>query len=438
MELVRTKQGMFRGAVKDGYTVFYGIPYGEAPVGDARFLEPAQALPFQGERDCTHPSVRPWMADPKEDSAVAKEFYFHRDYWLPRDEDSLQLHIWTPARQPGEKLPVAVWIHGGAFQKGYGTEVETDGEGFCARDVILVSIEYRMGIFGFFCHPWLSEEPFGGKGNLGLLDQIEALKWVRDNIEAFGGDPGRVTIIGQSAGAISVQILASSPLARGLFHGAVMQSGGGYQSPVSVVREMGEAWKLGEEFTEYAGIHSLEELRQMPAERLCQMADEFQARTCRSMAFAPVIDGYVLTYSLDGIIEGSGHGDIPYLMGSNLDDLYTEELAAALERFAQKNRRLHKPPVYLYRFEQVPPASQEGMYAGSYHSAELWYVFETCRRGSRPYGREDLALSKEMADCWCSFVKDGNPDPDGKLGWSFYRSRDDIYRFYGGRTNEGN
>lgn len=437
MELVTTKQGIFRGIVKDGYTIFYGIPYGEAPVGAARFRRPVPALPFEGERDCTHPSVRPWMADPKADSAVAKEFYFHKDYWLPRDEDSLQLHIWTPAKEAGEKLPVAVWIHGGGFQKGYGTEVETDGGGFCARGVILVSLEYRMGIFGFFCHPWLSGKAPGGNGNCGILDQIEALKWVQNNIEAFGGNPKQVTIIGQSAGAISVQILASSPLTRGLFCGAVMQSGGGYGSPLAPVRTMREAQKAGEGFTEYAGIKTLEELRQVPAEVLCRMSDEFQAESSSKLLFSPVIDGYILTDSPDKVIDRNFHADIPYLIGSNRDDMYAKELARAMVDFAQKNRELQKPPVYLYHFEQVPPANQEGMYSGSYHSAEIWYVFETCKRGSRPYREEDYALSEKMADCWCSFVKEGNPDPAGKMGWNSYHDGNDIYRFGGGRENEG-
>jgi len=439
MEFAVTEKGVFKGNVKENYTVFYGIPYAEAPVGEKRFCLPERARGFEGERDCTHPSVRPWMVDPSPEREVAKEFYFQKEYLLPFDEDSLQLHIWTPAKEPGEKLPVAVWIHGGAFQKGYGTEVETDGAGFCSRGVILVSIEYRMGVFGFLCHPWLEAEQGGRCGNYGILDQIEALKWVQENIKAFGGDPEKVTIIGQSAGAMSVQILASSLLTRGLFRGAVMQSGGGYQSPLTISGDLENAKKLGEQFTEYIGVHSLEELRLVPAERLCRLADEFQMREQEKngLVFAPMADGFVLESMLDEVIETNRHADIPYLIGSNADDLCAEELTAAMERFARKNGELGKPPVYVYHFEQVPPADQEGMYPGAYHSAEIWYVFETCSRGSRPYRQEDYDLSKKMAGCWCSFVKDQNPDPEGRLGWKACRTEKDVYRFCGGK-NEHN
>lgn len=438
MKIAVTKQGAFRGSEGEDYTVFYGIPYAQAPVEERRFRAPVRSLPFAGERDCTRPSVRPWMSDPEPDSAVGQEFYFNKKYLLPFDEDSLQLHIWTPAKTAGENLPVAVWIHGGGFQKGYGTEIETDGAGFCRRGVILVAVEYRLGVFGFLCHPQLVADSPTGCGNYGLLDQVEALKWVREHIKAFGGDPQKVTLIGQSAGAISVQILASSPLAKGLFRSAVLQSGGGCQSPLSAGRDLQAAQKLGEQFMKFTGLDSLADLRLLPAQALCRLADEFQAEAAGQMAFSPVVDGYLLPASMDQVIEDNHHAAVPYLIGSNADDLHAESLAQALVRFARKSRKLGNPPVYLYHFEQIPPINQEGMYPGAYHSAEIWYVFETCARGSRPYREQDYRLSVKMADCWCNFVKYGNPDPQGIFGWKAYGDPGDVYRFYGEAENETN
>lgn len=429
MKIAVTKNGTYQGIEREEYTIFYGIPYAKAPVGEKRFCPPVPAEAFEGIRDCTCPKVRPWMVDPEPDRAVGKEFYFAKEYLHPFSEDSLQLHIWTPAKTTDTKLPVAVWIHGGGFQKGYGTEVETDGAGFCRRGVVFVSVEYRMGAFGFLCHPWLAKEQGGICGNYGILDQIEALKWVKQHIADFGGDPDKVTIVGQSAGAMSVQILASSPLTTGLFRGAVMQSGGGYESPLTIGTVQNAAEKIGEQFVEELGVKSLKELRQIPAETLCQAADAFRMKYQGKLLFTPVVDGWLLPGTLDEIIRNDQYADVPYLVGSNADDMCTEDLAKGMEKFASKAEELGRKPVWVYRFKQVPPANQEGMYQGSYHSAELWYVFETCERGSRPFGKTDNRLSKRMADCWCDFVTFGNPDPDGNRGWSAYKNEEDVFLF---------
>ena len=183
-------------------------------------------------------------------------------------EDSLYLNIWTPAADVNAKLPVAFWIHGGAFLGGYGSELEFDGEAWCRRNVILVTINYRVNAFGFLAHPWLSAENEQGiSGNYGILDQIAALQWVHRNIAAFGGDPERITILGQSAGSMSVQTLVSTDLTGNLIKGAILQSAGGYDSGLNRDRTLAEAEKIGENLLKFA-VRPLTELRAMPTEKL--------------------------------------------------------------------------------------------------------------------------------------------------------------------------
>ena len=224
MKIVTTKQGKLAGKPMDGYTVFYGVPYAKPPVGLGRFRPPEEAKPWDGIREAARLPNRLWQPQAPPDTPSSREFCFAPEYLTPMSEDGLFLHVWTPAKEPGEQLPVAFWIHGGAFVKGFGAEVAYDGAGFCRRGVILVSVDYRMGPFGFLCHPGLASEGGGRCGNYGLLDQIAALGWVYENIAAFGGDPGRITVMGQSAGAVSVQALVSSRLTEGKIAGAIMQS----------------------------------------------------------------------------------------------------------------------------------------------------------------------------------------------------------------------
>lgn len=425
---VKTAQGMLRGRKTDCGSVFYSIPYAAPPTGSRRFAPPQPPEPYSGVRDATHPRTRPWMPD-QPDGPCLREFYFDQRYFLPCDEDSLFVHVWTPARSGTEKLPVAVWIHGGAFVKGYGTEVETDGVGFCRRGVVFVSVEYRMGVMGFLCHPELAGEQDGKCGNYGLLDQIAAIRWVRDNIAAFGGDPEHITLMGQSAGALSVQILSSSRLTEGLFRGAILQSGGGLHGPLSRFRTQAQAEETGERFLKSTGAGTLKTLRTMPARELVEIADRFCREEMQGKNFAPVIDGWLFKDSLDRLAQQGRLHDIPYLLGTNADDLESDALSASVIAFSENNIRLGRNPAYVYRFDCVPPDGEGDIYRGSYHSAELWYVFETQERSWRAYTARDRELARRMADHWCSFVSSGNPNAPGLDEWNPCHTAQDVKIF---------
>lgn len=425
---VQTRQGILQGKSIGCGTVFYSVPYAAPPVGRRRFAPPAPPQPYSGVRDATCPRSRPWMPEEKA-GPCRREFYFDMTYALPCGEDSLFVHIWTPAQSAEERLPVAVWIHGGAFVKGYGTEVETDGCGFCRRGVVFVSVEYRMGVLGFLCHPQLAAEQGGRCGNYGLLDQIAAVRWVRENIASFGGDPRRITLMGQSAGALSVQILASSQQTKGLFCGAILQSGGGYHGPLSQFASQAQAEAAGERFVRAVGVDSVEELRAMPPQVLVEKAEWFCREVAQERCFLPVIDGWLLEDSLDRLAAGGKLQDIAYLLGSNADDLQSDAMRTSVVAFSENNIRLGRRPAYVYRFDRVPPGGEGDIYRGCYHSAELWYVFETQARSWRPYTPQDRALARRMADFWCAFVRSGDPNGPGRDLWNPCRTAGDVKIF---------
>lgn len=244
-----TQKGKIQGVYKGEYTEFRGIPYAKPPVGELRWKPPAEIVPwdkvYKADRfSCKCPQLKSLIG-----TIYQIEFYNEAEYQVPMDEDCLYLNIWTSAKTPEEKLPVVMWIHGGAYVSGYGHEIEFGGEAYAKRNVILVSINYRLGAFGFLVHPWLMDENSDGRaGNYGILDQIAAINWIHENIEAFGGDPDNVTIMGQSAGAMSVQTLISSPLIKGLVHKAILQSGGGYKNGLICDTTIEEAAKVGDAF----------------------------------------------------------------------------------------------------------------------------------------------------------------------------------------------
>ena len=211
MKTITTRYGSIEGLERKGYALFLGVPYAKPPVGALRWHRPLPPEPWEGVREAKAFPNRS-MQEIHEDPFYDKEFYDEAAYQTPVSEDSLYLNIWTPAKSAGEKLPVAFWIHGGAFMGGFGHEKEFDGAAYCRRGVILVTVNYRLGSWGFLAHPLLSAEAAaeGGpavSGNYGILDQIAALRWVRENIGAFGGDPENITVFGQSAGGMSVQTL---------------------------------------------------------------------------------------------------------------------------------------------------------------------------------------------------------------------------------------
>lgn len=413
--IVQTQQGAVEGLLsQDGQTViFKGIPYAQPPVGELRFRRPQAHEPWEGVRPCQEFGNSCPQADLSAEGFYAKEFY---DVPLPAlQEDCLYLNIWTPeGAAPDSKLPVLFWIHGGAFMHGSGSEKEFDGEGFAKKGVILATINYRVNAFGFFAHPDLEREnPEGVSGNYGILDQLFALSWVRENIAGFGGDPDRITIFGQSAGCMSVQSIISSPLSRGMACGAILQSGGGLRA-LHETPSKDRAWEQGRKLMEHLGVSSIEELRRVPAEDL---KDAAYAVMGEQLGWTPHVDGWLLPASTDAqALSGEIH-DIPYMIGSLGDDIAGKDLLQqAGERWCQNQLKLGRTPAYFYFFDRKLPGDD----AGAFHSAELWYVFETLDRCWRPWEPEDRALSRQMAEYWANFAKTGDPNGPGLPRWEPY------------------
>ncbi len=424
MRVINTKTGNLVGKELEGCTAYLGIPYARPPVGELRWRPPMRPVPWDGIMEAVEFPAREHQLAQLPDSFYGKEFYSDPAYLPPMSEDCLYLNIWAPEAKEGEKYPVAFWIHGGAFMHGFSSELEFDGEAFCRRGVILVTINYRVGAFGFLCHPALAAEDENGRcGNYGLMDQIAALKWVNENIEAFGGDKERIVIMGQSAGAMSVQMLCSSPLSKGLFQGAIMQSGGGYNNGFGFCSTQDEGEAAGSDFGELAGAVSAASLRRLsPRDIMNSTIALMQSGRLKGMPFAPVVDGFVLPESPDACITAAREHDVDYMLGSNKTDMgISEEMIANGDRgplhrgcldFAAV-RREHGGDTYVYAFDRALPGDD----SGAFHSAELWYVFGTLGRCWRMMTPDDYRLSDMMTDYWCSFIKTGDPNTTGLPSW---------------------
>ena len=397
--IVNTKKGRIGGIAMDGCLVYRGIPYAAAPTGNLRFCPPQEREAWEGVFEASRWGNRAPQADLADMPLYGKEFYSVPEYATPFDEDCLFLNIWTPADSACKKLPVAFWVHGGAFDHGFGHELEFDGAAFCREGVILVTINYRVGVLGFLAHPWLSERNGGLSGNYGILDQIAALNWVRENIEAFGGDPDNITVFGQSAGCMSAQVLTSTDLTRGMISKAILQSAPAYPSPMPGGGTLAEAEAKGAEFIRKMGISSLEELLNTPAEAFVKAQME------QRIMLPPVIDGCVQAGTGEELLERGKFHDIPYMAGCTADDLFGADCKGLTAAWCGKQAEMGTHPVYQYFFGRALPGDD----AGSFHSAELWYVFGTLGRCWRPMTEGDFDLSRRMVKAWTSFMKTGNP-----------------------------
>lgn len=415
---VSSNYGTINGIQKDGYSVFRGIPFAKVPTGALRFAPPQKPESFKEAYDAFTFRSIPMQHFTDPDGLYQKEFYDNPDFHFPISEDCLYLNIWTPAHTASEKLPVAVWIHGGGFEHGFSTELEFDGEAYAKKGVILATISYRVNVFGFL-YDQKQEEELGFSGNQGLLDQIAALEWISENIAAFGGNPDNITIMGQSAGAMSSHVLTFSPLAAPMIHQAILQSGSiaGFPSPMVFTKAQAQA--VTDKLYELCGVSSIEELRRLPAEDLLDRSDELMT-LYPSLPFRPVVDGHVLPDTPDVLTKEGGMARIPYLMGVTKDDLFIPEGASHREggfftaavSFANACRK-QDLPVYLYEFCHDLPGSSDG----AFHSSELWYTFGTLDRCWRPMTDADHALAEKMVTCWTDFMKHGNPNGTGTNDW---------------------
>ncbi len=464
---VQTANGPVAGTQSaDGKVrIFKGIPFAAPPVGNLRWREPQPLGNWDGVRQANGFGPRCMQAN------VYPDMVF-RD--KGPSEDCLYLNVWTPAPQAGAKHPVMVWIYGGGFAAGAASEPRQDGEHLAEKGVVLVSFNYRLGVFGFFAHPELAKESGrNSAGNYGLLDQIAALHWVQNNIEAFGGDKNNVTIFGESAGSFSVSALMASPLSGGLFERAIGESGA-YFSTTLATKSLAASEAADLQFSRSIDAASLAQLRAKPASELLQAAGKQH-----DVRFAPNIDGYFLPEDVYSIYAAGKQQHVPLLAGWNADEgsyksilrnepptvknytarlqqLFGDKADAMLKVYPAANDEQVKraaqdmasdqfiaystwkwiemqsatgaSPVYRYRFEEAPPNyDPKAESKGAYHSSEIEFVFEDLASKHLPWSSQDKRLSDMMSSYWINFARTGNPNSNGLPHWPPYQ-KDDGYQ----------
>lgn len=399
--------GQLQGVVLQNSIVYKGVPYAAAPVGDLRWRDPQPVNSWEGVLVADHfLNAGPQSAHDFKDGNYGTEFFEHD---APFSEDCLHLNIWSPNGAPShaeKKLPVALWIHGGAYQSGWSFEPEMDGEAWADRGVILVTANYRLGVFGYLSHPLLTAES-GTSGNYGLKDQIAALKWVKNNIAQFGGDPDNVMIFGQSAGGGSIRCMLMSPESRDLVSSAIVMSAGGLGSVLRENKTQGDMDALGKEIMDMGGFNTLESMRAATYEELQSAVQKYMTEKKTWLMLTPHIDGKTLVENFDDAARNNHLAKVPMMFGSVANDM--AGLDAGFEALANLRDSLGNEPTYIYRFDAPLPTDGRPCLEGSFHSSELWYVFHTLSRSWRPFTDADYVLSNSMVDAWTNMAKQHNP-----------------------------
>jgi len=509
---ITIESGHVKGVFEEDGTVavFKGIPYAAPPVGELRWKPPQPVKPWKGVRDAKEFS--PVCPQDLSDGAD----FFKRLIggqgmgWLrktvfklavgmsseaPQSEDCLYLNIRTANLDAGEKQPVMVWIHGGGHQTGSGSEQFYQSNSLVKKGIVLVTFNYRLGPLGYFAHPDLSTESESGiSGNYGTLDQIAALRWVRDNIAAFGGDPSNVTIFGESAGGESVAHMMTSPLARGLFHRAIMQSGSTGELLVHLKRPVlnfMSAEEAGQAFAEKVigrSDNPVKALRAMSPDELFSAYGKFAEFKTYSY---PIVDGFVLPKSVIATFRDGEQAAVPLLVGSNADEgsllydfgddplyatspgpktadeynryikealgddadailkrypvagdgevfkvssaVYGDSQFGATARFYAKEMKQVGQPSYLYFFTRVPPSRKQTV--GAFHAVEIAFVF-----GKSvplfPKNDQDMVIRQAMGNYWTQFAKTGDPHMEGLPRWPVYAEEDGLNMVFGPKIGD--
>lgn len=407
--IVSITGGKIQGVLNDSTHIisYKGIPYAAPPLGQLRWKKPQPVIPW----DTVMIADRFAAASYQPGHTNPEDFYTKEFYWMgdPQfSEDCLYLNVWAPAeavRGERKNMPVAMWIHGGAYIGGWGHEVTMDGEKWAEKGVILVTINYRLGALGFFAHPLLSaESPEKISGNYGMWDQAAALKWIYKNIAQFGGDPHNITILGQSAGAASVKNLVTSPCTKDMVKQAIIQSGGGLAEMPGGT--LAEAEANGKKMMDELGCTTLVQMRSIDPrtlnEQFFKLIDEKKAK----LMYNPIIDNVLLNETFYEAALNKRIADIPYMIGWNANDGHS--MGESSLRFADKRNADSKQPIYVYNFTRNLPGDD----SGAFHSAELWYTFGTLDKSWRPFTPEDRKLSERMITYWTNFAKYGNPKSD--------------------------
>ena len=453
-EPVITEFGKVQGFVENGLTIYKGVPFAAPPVGGLRWKPPQPHEPWGDVLQTVEFASNPYQGDGKGNVS----------------EDCLYINIWSPAKKADEKLPVLVWIYGGGFSFGSSTDPVTNGRHLARKGVIVATINYRVGSLGFLAHPELSaESPHKVSGNYGLQDQIAGLKWIQRNIAAFGGDPEKVTIFGESAGGISVSMLSASPEAKGLFIGAISQSGGSFGPtrpttyPGENMKTLDQAETEGVDYARRAGARTLEELRKLPPGKL-------PAGWGMGSSW-PIVDGWIIPDDQYRLYQAGRYNDVNVLIGYNSDeglffsrektpeeyvrntrtrygpwaDKLLEAYPAGEEKVGRTARNLTRDAafgwhtwtwarlqastgdsdVFLYYFDQHPDFPEDSAQAGhgAPHGADIAYVFQTYDPNDPRLTEADTRLSETMARYWINFAKTGNPNGSGLPEWPVFTNK---------------
>jgi para-nitrobenzyl esterase len=485
---VRVEGGLVQGAVEDGMAVYRGIPFAAPPVGDLRWRAPQPAEKWDGVKETVKfapACIQGMMMGPGGGGPAPSE-------------DCLYLNIWSPAKSPRDRVPVFVWIYGGGFAGGATSMPTFSGEKLARKGVVLVSIAYRVGQMGFFVHPELSAETENRvSGNYGLLDMISGLQWIQRNIAAFGGDPRRVTIFGESAGGIAVSMLCASPLAKGLFHGAISQSGGSFGPPRpdplpgENMRRLADAERAGEETLKAAGVASIAEARKLSPDKLSGGSDRSRGGPAArrgggppGLSYWPIVDGWVIPDDQYKLYEAKRYNDVPVLIGYNSDEglsfsppatpedyisnvksrfgPFSDKLIAAyppgtgkvaktardLMRdaafgwqtwiWARLQSKTGKSRVFYYYFDQHPdyPADSPQAGQGSPHGQEVAYVFQHLNPNQQS-AESDEAISEAMATYWTNFAKSGDPNGSGLPNWPAFSDANPVLMYFARTPHTG-
>lgn len=434
--------------------IYLGIPFAQPPVGELRWKAPQPAKDWPGVKETKSFGPAPVQTN------VFGDMVYRDD---GKSEDCLYLNVWAPAGRSSEKLPVLVYFYGGGFVAGDGSEPRYDGTALAQKGIVSVTVNYRLNIFGFFAHPELSAEaPYNASGNYGLLDQNMALHWVQENIQAFGGDPEKVTIAGESAGSISVSAQMASPLSRELIHGAIGESGAAIKPTFAPV-PLKEAENLGVEFAKKAG-YTLPELRKLSTEELFKLYNE-----SGRFGFPSVIDGYFLPQRLPEIFRAGEQAQVPLLVGWNsaemggeafvqgtdfseenylkkLKEAYPESYEEVLElypavpekmirksatalasdrfisystwKWFDLHRKNSEAPVFRYLFARVAPKNQKSQPIGAPHATEIPYFLGNLDlMENTNYTAEDYRVSEVIQEYLANFIKTGDPNSPDLPEW---------------------